>query len=176
VADRTRTDDTDGSLWLEKDVGSGRYAKAVVTVDSAGNIITGTGTGAVTIADGSDVAEGAVADAAVLTNATGTISGKLRGLVALNRKGTASAPAAVSVDDTATGTVLLALNANRLVAVIQNLDATNPVYIGKDTTLTVDNGIRIAAGGSFVDDRTTGAWRGCCATGKTADVRVLEVS
>ena len=39
------------------------------------------GGGAVTIADGADVAEGALADAAVVTDAAGTISGKLRGLV-----------------------------------------------------------------------------------------------
>ena len=41
----------------------------------------GGGGGAVTIADGADVAEGALADAAVVTDAAGTISGKLRGLV-----------------------------------------------------------------------------------------------
>lgn len=41
----------------------------------------GGGGGAVTIADGADVAQGAVADAAVITDTSGTISGKLRGLV-----------------------------------------------------------------------------------------------
>ena len=41
----------------------------------------GGGGGAVTIADGADVAQGALADAAVVTDAAGTISGKLRGLV-----------------------------------------------------------------------------------------------
>lgn len=41
----------------------------------------GSGGGAVTIADGSDVAEGATTDAAVVTDAAGTLSGKLRGLV-----------------------------------------------------------------------------------------------
>lgn len=41
----------------------------------------GGGGGAVTIADGADVAEGATTDAAVITDTTGTISGKLRGLV-----------------------------------------------------------------------------------------------
>lgn len=43
----------------------------------------GGGGGAATIADGADVTQGAISDAAVTTNATGTISGKLRGLVAL---------------------------------------------------------------------------------------------
>lgn len=40
-------------------------------------------TGAVTIADGADVAEGATTDAAVYTDTTGTLSGKMRGLVKL---------------------------------------------------------------------------------------------
>jgi hypothetical protein len=40
------------------------------------------GGGAVSIPDGDDAAEGSVLDAAVTTNTTGTVSGKLRGLVA----------------------------------------------------------------------------------------------
>ncbi len=43
----------------------------------------GGGGGAVTVADGADATQGALADAAVTTNTTGTISGKLRGLVAI---------------------------------------------------------------------------------------------
>lgn len=41
----------------------------------------GGGGGAMTVANGADVAEGATTDAAVVTDTTGTISGKLRGLV-----------------------------------------------------------------------------------------------
>ena len=43
----------------------------------------GGGGGAVTVADAADVVSGATTDAAVTTNTTGTISGKLRGLVAM---------------------------------------------------------------------------------------------
>jgi len=43
--------------------------------------VTAGGGGAVTIADGADVTQGALADAAVTTDANGTLSGKLRGLV-----------------------------------------------------------------------------------------------
>ena len=46
-----------------------------------GEVTTLGGGGAVTIADGEDVAEGAIADAAVVTDTTGTLSGKLRGLI-----------------------------------------------------------------------------------------------
>ena len=45
-------------------------------------IIAGGG-GAATIADGADVTQGAIADAAVTTDAPGTISAKLRGLITL---------------------------------------------------------------------------------------------
>lgn len=48
----------------------------------AGNPVGGSG-GAVTVADGANVAEGATTDAAVSTDTTGTLSGKLRGLVKL---------------------------------------------------------------------------------------------
>lgn len=41
------------------------------------------GAGAITVADGADVAEGSTTDAAVTTNANGTVSAKLRGLVTL---------------------------------------------------------------------------------------------
>ena len=41
----------------------------------------GGGGGPVTVADGADVAQGATTDAAVITDTTGTLSGKLRGLV-----------------------------------------------------------------------------------------------
>ena len=43
----------------------------------------GGGGGSVTVADGADVAEGATTDAAVVTDANGTISGKLRGLIVI---------------------------------------------------------------------------------------------
>jgi len=41
----------------------------------------GGGGGPATIADGADVAEGATTDAAITSDTTGTVSGKLRGLV-----------------------------------------------------------------------------------------------
>jgi hypothetical protein len=49
------------------------------------NVVAGGGSGGgpATIADGASVVEGATTDAAVTSNATGTISGKLRGLVAI---------------------------------------------------------------------------------------------
>lgn len=56
----------------------GQVVRVAGTVATTGG---GGGGGAVTIADGADVAEGATTDAAVVTDTTGTISGKLRGLV-----------------------------------------------------------------------------------------------
>lgn len=46
-----------------------------------GTVATTGGGGAVTMADGANVTQGATADAAVVTDTTGTVSGKLRGLV-----------------------------------------------------------------------------------------------
>lgn len=60
------------------------------TLDASGYIKVnvaagGGGGGPVTIADGADVAEGALADAAVSTDASGSVSAKLRGLVKLSQ-------------------------------------------------------------------------------------------
>lgn len=54
-----------------------------VAVDATGQVKTtgGGGGGASTIADGADIAEGATTDGAVVTDTSGTVSGKLRGLV-----------------------------------------------------------------------------------------------
>lgn len=62
-------------------VNPGDYGNSAVRV----NVVAGGGGGggAVTIADGADVALGALADAAITTNAAGTVSGKLRGLVSI---------------------------------------------------------------------------------------------
>lgn len=51
------------------------------TVISLLKKIASAGGSAVSVADGSDVAEGATTDAAVVTDTTGTLSGKMRGLV-----------------------------------------------------------------------------------------------
>lgn len=76
-----------------------------------GPITGGGGGGAVTIADGADVAEGATTDAAVITDSAGTVSGKLRGLVkwafermpaSLGQKAmAASLPVAIASDQSA---------------------------------------------------------------------------
>lgn len=52
------------------------------SINTAGGS-SGGGSGAVTVADGADVTQGAIADAAVVTNATGTVNAHLRGIVAL---------------------------------------------------------------------------------------------
>jgi hypothetical protein len=57
------------------DVGSLSWLPEIQPATSGGS------GGAVTIADGADVAEGITTDAAVITDVAGTVSGKLRGLV-----------------------------------------------------------------------------------------------
>lgn len=75
------------------------------------NVTGSSGGGAVTVADGADVAEGATTDAADTTGTTGTISGKLRGLVTLiasliGSAGTAST-AVLSVQGIASATAVI---------------------------------------------------------------------
>lgn len=64
---------------------SGTLAYEDVAVNSSGELLVtsggGGGGGPATIADGADVAQGALADAAITTDTSGTVSGKLRGLV-----------------------------------------------------------------------------------------------
>lgn len=52
----------------------------VVVVDTNGDAVAGTGGGPATIADGADVAQGAIADAAVTGDNSGTLKAALRGL------------------------------------------------------------------------------------------------
>ncbi|MDD5059444.1 MAG: hypothetical protein PHQ60_16425 [Sideroxydans sp.] len=61
-----------------KDMGDDTHAEVVYV----GGQAAGVG-GATTIADGADATQGKIADAAVVTNAAGTVSGKLRGVVKL---------------------------------------------------------------------------------------------
>jgi hypothetical protein len=64
---------------LEIQVPGQGWAKAIVSVSSAGAEVGGGG--AVAVADGADVTQGSTTDAAIVTDANGTHSGKLRGLV-----------------------------------------------------------------------------------------------
>lgn len=52
----------------------------VQMVDSTGTVVGGTGGGAVTVADGADVTQGASADAVIAAGAAGTLSAKLRAI------------------------------------------------------------------------------------------------
>lgn len=64
------------------DNGDGTYSIA--------SSVAGGGGGAATVADGADVNAGSTADAAVVTDANGTLSGKLRGIVKMLAAGTAA--------------------------------------------------------------------------------------
>ena len=59
----------------------GNYVYDTATGQWVPMAVSATGVGAVTIADGADVTQGAIANAAVVADVAGTASGKLRGLV-----------------------------------------------------------------------------------------------
>lgn len=69
--------------------------------------------------------------------------------------------------------LLLAANADRKVAIIQNA-GTVDCYIGP-SGVTTSSGLKLVAGASFVDDSSVSAWYGVTAA-STADVRVCEVT
>ena len=109
--------------------------------------------GAVTIADGADVAEGSTTDTAVYGDTSGTVSSKLRGMNALMRGlGTALAPASASV--TSSDSVVLAANSLRKKLVIMNLGTVN-VHFGDGFSAAINSGITLTPNGTWVMDRYT---------------------
>lgn len=65
-------------------LGAGEEIRHGLVTDNDGRVVPSTHAGSpATIADGSDVTLGATTDAAVTTSTTGTISGKIRGLIAI---------------------------------------------------------------------------------------------
>lgn len=121
------------------------------------DVATAGGGGAVTIADGADVAEGTTTDAADLTGTAGTAMSKLRGLVQLlntrvpakqltltDRSGTIAAGA--------TAQQLAAANSSRRYLIIANpITATEALWFNFTTTAVVGSpSIGLNAGDSFV--------------------------
>jgi len=136
------------------------------------------GGGAVTIANGADVAEGATTDAAVTTDTTGTVSGKLRGLVKLTADQNAKFPSAVLLADpvpggnptvTQVGANLLVFNGiswNRAKGSGDEIDNITPVTVGIQNTNarligfepTLNRYDRLRATGDDVDNYPVGSF------------------
>ena len=149
-----------------------------LTTDVSGNLnVTGGGGGggAVTIADGSDAAEGNTADAAIYGDVSGTMSAKLRGINAMVRGlGTALAPASASV--TGSSTQVLAANANRKKLVIVNIGSVN-VFFGDGFAAAMNSGIVLTPNGTWVMDRytfTTNALYAICSASSVLSIQEYE--
>jgi hypothetical protein len=112
---------------------------AVINVDTNGDP---TGGAAVSIADGADVVEGSLADAAVITDASGTVNAKLRGLIKLLN----------ALDyDTGAGTVAQGLVGIALPASggpVAGGTVTNPIVVSAPAVVTA-LGSPFQAGGSI---------------------------
>ncbi len=125
-------------------------------VDAGGNLLVsggGGGGGAVTISDGSDVAEGSTTDAAVYGDVNGTVEARLRGMSAMMLgRGTANAPASASV--TGSSTIVVAANASRKRMVIINTGTAN-VSFGDGQAAVNGSGITLLPGGTWVMDQFT---------------------
>lgn len=95
----------------------------------------GGGGGAVTIADGDDTALGATTDAAVTTDTTGTVSGKLRGLV----KWTAERMPAALGQTTMAGSFPVVIASNQSEVLVADGDVfTELLFMGVDISLLPD--------------------------------------
>jgi hypothetical protein len=115
-----------------------------VKVDSSGQLVTagggGGGGGPATIADGADVAEGATTDAAVTGDNSGTVSGKLRGLVKILTDVWDSANHRVKVDGSGVTQPVAGNVAHG------SADSGNPVKVGavyKSSPVAVTTGQRV---------------------------------
>lgn len=150
----------DGADVAEGSVSDAAWVAGDGTVISLLKAIAGGGGGgAVTIANGADVAEGATTDAAVVTDTTGTVSGKLRGLVkwafermpaSLGQKTMANSLPVVLASDQSTVVVSGAVTNTVLSVVGGGVEAAaQRVTIASDSTglLSVDDN-----GGSFTID------------------------
>ncbi len=160
----------------------------VVIVDSAGNDVHvssnslstsgggGGSGGAVTIADGADVVQGAIADTAVSTDAAGTVNAHLRGLVKLLSASATGTPS--SVANAVANTVLLASNGARKGATIFNDDTASTgaslrVALGFTASATAFTAVIAPQGYYEVPFRFTGAINGF-ATAATGSARIVE--
>ena len=70
---------------------------------------------------------------------------------------------------------MLADNSGRRSALLQNLDPDNDIFVGFDSNVTTNDGVRVGSGGQYVVDEYTGPLF-AIATGSDTDVRVQEVS
>jgi hypothetical protein len=133
------------------------------------------GGGAITVANGADVTEGATTDAAVYGDTAGTISAKLRGIDALMQGiGTAIAPASASV--ISTDSVVIAANALRKKMVVINVGAVN-VFFGDGFSSAMNSGIMLTPNGTWVMDRytfTTNDIHAICASNSTLSIQEYQ--
>lgn len=114
--------------------------KGNISID-VGDITIGT----VGIADGGDVAEGATTDAAVITDADGTISSKLRGIITQMVSVLSRIPAALTAGGNLKVAVLEALPAGTdVIGKVVTADGVGVLYDGI-TALTVKDAIISAA-------------------------------
>lgn len=75
---------------------------------------------------------------------------------------------------TATVALIVAANTSRKSVVVQNMDATDNLYVGKSNATTISNGIILKPGQSLTIDRYTGALYGICEAGKTVTSAYFE--
>lgn len=163
MADRTHT--VSGIPYKAVDLGDGTFAQKVdanITVEG-GDASAANQASQITQETALNTIAGATTDAAVITDANGTLSAKLRGLVVLMLQLLAKFPvphgqgaaniAGGQVAASTTAATLVAARATRRTALVKNLHTTIAVYIGP-ATVTAANGMELKAGESVSVDWT----------------------
>jgi hypothetical protein len=149
MADIIKAADAFSPAERYKDMGDGTFARVVYLSGGGG----GGGGGAATIADGADITQGAIADAAVAAGASGSVSAKLR---AISRDVAAPATPGSNASSTALegSHVIKAAPGTLFTLTILNTSAVAQYYQLHDATaLPADTAvpksvIRVAPGGT----------------------------
>jgi hypothetical protein len=173
-------------------VGANTVIQQVVTLaDSTGNLINATsnrlqvdGSGVtqpVSVANGSDVTQGAIADSAYAGSGSGTVIAVLKGLYALlaatlTFKKALGTTTASSGSLTTTSSTIIAANTSRKSLLVKN-NSSVIIYLNFNATAATntDASLAIDPGDSYYDELSSSAITGRSASG-TASITVVEVA
>lgn len=131
----------------------------------------GAGGGAVTVADGVDVAEGATTDAAVVSDVSGTVSGKLRGLVKILASVWDSVNGRLKVDASATTVTVSNSGLTNIDVALSTRLKPADTLAGITTIGTITNPVSVNQGTAGSTD-----WRSDLRRGLTISFAAINVS
>lgn len=167
----------DGTTWDRLTTTAGALnVNATGTLTVVGNVADDAADSGNPVKTGTRTVDGALPAISASGDRADMISDMYRRLFINDAPNAAGSNAAVSVDDTAGGTVIFATPLEgRMRVMVQNLD-NQAIFLGFGAVTTA-NGIRVSAGATWTEDLGPDlVLRGITDTGNTADVRVMQVA